>query len=283
MAMHHSGGSEGAVSKKLDVDQHTVSQQTLTVNGVRLCYWRKGNGPHAILCIPGAIASCEWAFASQLEHFGRKDSGYTIVAYDPRGYGHSRPPEREFCLQEEHHLKRDANDAYHLMKSLGFLEFSVLGWCDGGVSAICLAAQFPTAIRKLVVWGSRAYITEYDLKVSEELEDLQRWAPQALEANISVYGLPGLSKIWHKFVDSLRTFRNLKTDGDVCTNELSKVKCSTLIVHGDRDVLCPQSHAEYMKDRIEGSQLHILAGGKHGLHMYPTNGFNAVVEEFLSQ
>ena len=159
MATHHSSGAEGAVSEKLDVDQHNVSQQTLTVNGVQLCYWRKGNGPHAILCIPGALAPCGWAFASQLEHFGREDSGYTIVAYDPRGYGHSRPPEREFCLEEEHHLKKDANDAYHLMKSLAFLQFSVLGWCDGGVSAIFLAAQFPTAIRKLVVWGSRAYIT----------------------------------------------------------------------------------------------------------------------------
>lgn len=283
MATHDSSVSEGAVSEKSDVDHDTKSQQTVTVNGVQLCYWRKGNGPHAILCIPGAIASCRWAFSSQLEHFGRKDSGYTIVAYDPRGYGQSRPPEREFCLQEEHHLKRDASDAYHLMKSLGLSEFSVLGWCDGGVSGIYLAVQFPTAIRKLVLWGSRAYITEHDLKISEELEDLQRWAPRALEANISVYGFPGVSQIWHRFVNSLREFRNLKTDGDVCTDELSKVKCPTLIVHGEKDVLCPQSHAEYMNDHIVGSQLHILPDGKHGLHMYPTNGFNTVVEEFLSQ
>ena len=253
------------------------------MNGVQLCYWQKGNGPHVILCIPGAVASCRWAFASQLEHFGREGSGYTIVAYDPRGYGKSRPPERNFCLQEEHHLKRDANDAYHLMKSLGFLQFSILGWCDGGVSAICIAAQFPTAIRKLVVWGSRTYITEHDLKVSKELEDLQRWAPQILEACISVYGLPELSQIWQRFINSLRAFRNLKTDGDVCTNELNKVKCPTLIVHGDRDILCPQSHAEYMKNHIDGSQLHILSDGKHHMHMYPTNGFNAAVEEFLSQ
>lgn len=271
------------VSEKSDVDLHTVSQQTLTVNGVQLGYWKKGNGPHAILCIPGALAPSRWAFSSQLEHFGREDSGYTIVAYDPRGYGHSRPPERKFCLQEEHHLKRDASDAYHLMKSLGFSEFSMLGWCDGGVSGICLAAQFPTAVRKLVVWGSRTYITDHDLKLTEKLEDFQRWAPQFFETYLSVYGLPQLSQIWQRFLNSLRTFRNLKTDGDVCTNELSKVKCPTLIVHGEKDVLCPQSHAEYMNDHIVESQLHILTDGKHDLHMYPINGFNTVVEEFLRQ
>ena len=54
------------VSEKSDVDLHTVSQQTLTVNGVQLGYWKKGNGPHAILCIPGALAPSRWAFSSQL-------------------------------------------------------------------------------------------------------------------------------------------------------------------------------------------------------------------------
>ena len=73
--------------------------------------------------------------------------GYTIVAYDPRGYGNSRPPDCEYQLVPEHHLKTDASDAYHLMTSLGYPQFSVLGWCGGGITAICLAAQFPDAIK----------------------------------------------------------------------------------------------------------------------------------------
>ena len=145
-------------------------------------------------------------FLPVIEHFGREDSGYTIVAYDPRGYGHSRPPERKFCLQEEHHLKKDANDAYHLMKSLGFSEFSVLGWCDGGVSGIYLAAQFPTAIRKLVVWGSRTYITEHDLKLTEKLEDFQRWAPQFFETIYPYMDYQSLVKSGRGFSTHLEHF-----------------------------------------------------------------------------
>ena len=252
------------------------------MNGGQLYYLQYGTGPHPILCIPGALAPCEWTFASQLEYFGREGSGYTIVAYDPRGYGNSRPPIREFKIQGEHHLKLDAKDGYHLMKTLGFSTFSVLGWCDGGVSVICLAAQFPAAVRKLVVWGSRTYLTEQDLKKSEEIEDVQRWAPHFHEGLIPVYGTPKLSQMWHEFTDSLRTLRALKADGDVCTEELTKVRCSTLILHGERDFFSPQSHAECMNDHIDESQLYTISDGKHDLHMHPTNEFNSVVDEYLN-
>lgn len=96
-------------SEKSEVGCHIISRHRIAVNGVQLYYLRSGTGPHPILCIPGALAPCEWAFASQLEYFGREGSGYTIVAYDPRGYAYSRPPDREFKLQgEEHHSKVDA-------------------------------------------------------------------------------------------------------------------------------------------------------------------------------
>lgn len=36
-----------------------------------------------------------------------------MVAWDPRGYGHSRPPDRDFPLD---FFERDAKDAVDLMK-----------------------------------------------------------------------------------------------------------------------------------------------------------------------
>lgn len=36
-----------------------------------------------------------------------------MVAWDPRGYGHSRPPDRDFPMD---FLERDAKDAVDLMK-----------------------------------------------------------------------------------------------------------------------------------------------------------------------
>ena len=75
-----------------------------------------------------------------MEHFGREGSG---VGMDPLGYGASRPPEREFLVESDQFLKIDALDGHALMQALSFKKFSVLGWNDGGVSAIILAAHFP--------------------------------------------------------------------------------------------------------------------------------------------
>jgi len=257
----------------------TVQQKCL-VNGVELHFTQSGRGPHPILCIPGAMAPSHWAFASQLEYFGGEGRGYTIVAYDPRGYGNSRPPDREYQLVPEHHMKTDASDAYHLMKSLGYPQFSVLGWCGGGVTAICLAAQFPDAIKKLVIWGSRTYLTKDDVKRSEELEDLKNWNPRFREAFEAIYGVPNLALLWQKFTDSVRAMY-AKTGGDVCTEEMTKVSCPTLILHGGRDKFSPLSHAEYMKYHIVDSQLHIFADGRHNLQI--CLGFNSVVDNFLKE
>ena len=50
-------------------------------------------------------------FAPQLQNLNKKR--FTVVAWDPRGYGQSRPPDRDFPLD---FFERDAKDAVDLMK-----------------------------------------------------------------------------------------------------------------------------------------------------------------------
>jgi valacyclovir hydrolase len=44
-------------------------------------------------------------------------------------------------------------------------KYSVLGWSDGGITALILAATFPDSIKKLVVWGANAFIHEKDCAI----------------------------------------------------------------------------------------------------------------------
>ena len=50
-------------------------------------------------------------FKLQLEHFDKES--FTLVAWDPRGYGKSIPPSRDWPDQ---FFRRDANDAVKLME-----------------------------------------------------------------------------------------------------------------------------------------------------------------------
>lgn len=57
------------------------------------------------------LGSGETDFGPQIKNLNKKL--FTVVAWDPRGYGHSRPPDRDFPVD---FFERDAKDAIDLMK-----------------------------------------------------------------------------------------------------------------------------------------------------------------------
>ncbi len=46
----------------------------------------------------------------------------------------------------------------------------------------------------------------------------------------------------------------LARGGDICRNQLGKIKCPTLILHGVKDPLVDISHMEYIHERIVNSE-----------------------------
>lgn len=82
-------------------------------------------------------------------------NGLTLIAWDPPGYGKSIPPMRKFSFD---FLQRDADYAHDLMNALGYKTFSMIGWCNGGITACFLAAMYPDSVRRLILIGTNAYI-----------------------------------------------------------------------------------------------------------------------------
>ena len=259
----------------------TTGKKTVNALGDQVYYEQQGSGKHAILCLAGALGVTSH-FSSQLEYFGRADSPYTIVAYDPMGYGSSRPPERNYVIKPELPYERDASDGYVLMNSLSLPKCSVLGWCSGGFAGVFFAVRYPEAVKKLVIWGSKAYYTEEDLMIYERIRDISTWGAQIRQSMEKIYGETDLPKKWASCIDCIGTIYKDR-NGDVCQEELSKIKCPTLIIHGAKDSMCPPSHAEYLHRNIAGSKLVIMPEGKHNLHLKFPLEFNKMVEEFLAE
>ena len=253
----------------------------IEVNGAQIYYERRGAGAHSILCMPGALGSTGTDFPPQMEHFGRR-SGFTIVGYDPRGYGKSRPPARQFSIDPLVY-ETDADDAVGVMRGLGFDHFSLLGWSDGGVSAIIAAAKYPKHVRKLVVWGANAYVSEEDVRLVEPTRDLSNWSDRMKGQMEAVYGAE-FPQLWFDWMDC---FFGVRSDperkGDFCQQEVKRVSCPSLVVHGMKDVLCPMFHAEYLVKELRNSRYVSFPDGKHNLHLKYAKEFNKLVEEFLNE
>lgn len=53
------------------------------------------------------------------------------------------------------------------MNTLGYSNFSLIGWSDGGITGLILAAKNPQSVRKMVVFGANSYILPQEAKIYE--------------------------------------------------------------------------------------------------------------------
>ncbi|XP_077789438.1 serine hydrolase BPHL isoform X2 [Podarcis muralis] len=179
----------------------SVTSAKVEVNGVRLHYQQTGSGSHAVLLLPGMLGSGQTDFGPQLKSMNKQQ--FTLVAWDPRGYGKSIPPLRDFPAD---FFERDAKDAVDLMQALKFKKFSLLGWSDGGITALIAAAKNPNLIHKMVVWGANASVSEEDVKLYNAIRDVSKWSERARQPMEEMYGHDYFSKTCAAWVDGISQF-----------------------------------------------------------------------------
>ncbi|NXC96849.1 BPHL hydrolase, partial [Certhia familiaris] len=253
----------------------SVTSAKIQVNGVHLHYQQTGEGSHAVLLLPGMLGSGQTDFGPQLKSMNKQL--FTVVAWDPRGYGKSIPPSRDFPPD---FFERDAKDAVDLMQALKFKKFSLLGWSDGGITALIAAARYPNLIHKLVVWGANASVTQEDVRIYNGIRDVSKWSEKVKKPLEELYGHKYFAETCEAWVDGISRFAE-NSDGNICQQLLPDIKCPTFIIHGEKDPLVPQAHAEYIHKHIKGSRLLLMPEGKHNLHLRFAKDFNKEVENFL--
>lgn len=245
------------------------------VNGVDIAYERVGVGPRPILLLPGALGCSATDFAPQIKGLCRDK--FTTISWDPRGYGQSIPPERDYPAD---FFYRDANDAVQLMKNLGFSKFSLLGWSDGANTACIIAGEYPDVVDSLVIWGGNAYVTKEELSTYESIRDISTWSERMKKPMVEIYGEEYFRKTWSAWVDAFMAIYENR-GGNVCMDEVKKISAPCLIIHGVKDPMVPMFHPEYFHKNIKNSIVDYWDDGKHNLHLRFAERFNAKVEQFL--
>lgn len=106
-------------------------------------------------------------FAAQFAALG---DSYAFVGVDPRGYGLSRPPRRDFPAK---YFERDADDVVRVLDQLGYdqvcvcvcgrcvlvqyvglltwQQVALLGWSAGANTSAVLAGKYPDRVSRLVL------------------------------------------------------------------------------------------------------------------------------------
>ncbi|XP_035440548.2 valacyclovir hydrolase [Spodoptera frugiperda] len=238
-------------------------------------YVKVGNGAHHALFLPGALGTIWTEGKPQIEGFNRDK--FTLVVWDPPGYGKSRPPEKVFSTD---FYERDADAAYEFMKALKIPKYSLLGFSDGGVTSLIHAAKYPDAVNKLVVWGANSFVLPNEVEMYKKIRDINSWSKRMREPLIEIYGEELFAKYWAEWVDGMEALYKTK-DGNICAEMLKNIKCPTFILYGQKDPLVDSVHASHLHTHIDGSRIHLYPEGKHHVHLKYAEDFNQRVQEFL--
>ncbi|XP_046917312.2 serine hydrolase BPHL [Dermatophagoides farinae] len=240
------------------------------IDGHKIHYESAGQGEHVLLLMPGALGTGRNDFLPQLT--GLDGSKFKIIAWDPPGYGQSRPPERDF----EDFYRRDAIMAAKLMKKLNHESYSILGWSDGGITGIILAAANPYNVQKLIIWGANAYVCEEDRELLRKVRDARNgWSERMRRPMIEIYGDEHFYQLWDRFISHMLTL------SDICKMDLKRIECPVLILHGDQDPMLAREHPLYLVNNIPNATLFRFAKGKHNIHQRYAEEFNELCEDFL--
>ncbi len=251
-----------------------IAKTPQSADAVTLHYERQGNGI-PLLLIPGALGTGRSDFPDQIGWFAER--GFDVIAPDPRGYGRSRPPQRDYPLDFYH---RDAADMFALMDALGHSRFSIIGWSDGANIGAIMAAKRPERVARLIVFGGQSFLTPEDIATFKAIRRIEDWAPKPAATMRAIYGAE-LDGLWDRYVAGQELL--FEMGGDLYGLLLGKVRCPVLVLHGAKDPLVPVFQAEAIARGIPGAELRVFPAGRHNIHMRQAEDFNRLALAFLTE
>lgn len=243
------------------------------VNGINMYYEMEGEG-FPLLALPGMGSSLEiWS----PEYRNPLQAKYRLLLMDYRGIGRSDAPDIEYSVPML------ARDIAELMTAVGIDRANIMGLSLGGMIAQELALTWPEKVEKLVLCathcGTKHYIRlpEPKTKNKQEVEDVYADSivagmyprefiennPAKIEDIIkreTIFPLP--PEIFERHYQAARSFDSY--------DRLEQLKCPTLILTGDQDLMVNPENSKMLAQFIPQSKLEIIPGGGHGfLEQYP--------------
>ncbi|MRR52980.1 MAG: alpha/beta hydrolase [Deltaproteobacteria bacterium] len=264
-----------------------------TSDQVKLYYEEVGAGKPLLFVHGWSLSSQIWS--RQKEYFA---SRYRCIVFDLRGHGRSQPSCSGYGIEAL------AADVTLLFDHLELAAVTLFGWSLGSLVALAAYPAVRDRLTSLVlVSGTAKYCSAADYphglppKEPRSLSLLLRRNPRkALDGFLqrmffseeqSERGFKELAReVLPKLPVSAETvlvpvLQTLET-ADM-RSVLATITEPALLVHGDRDVICPADASRFMAGQISGAHCTILAGAGHAPMYSRPREFNSVIDEFLEK
>lgn len=244
-----------------------MSGDYVSVDGLETYYAVHGNGEPLIL-MHGGFCTIE-TFAQQTPEFAKS---YRVHLPERRGHGRTADA-------GEMGYDAMAQDTAGFMEALGIESAYVVGYSDGGNTALVMALRYPELLRKLVVIGANFHYTGMAPVALEAMEkatpeNFYPWLVKAYKEN-SPDGPEHFPIVFEKIM------RMWREEPALTAGDLARIQAPTLVLSGDRDWVAME-HTVQMYESIPNAQLCVVPGATHGAPFEKAALVNQIVLEFLA-
>lgn len=263
----------GPLNERLDMFDH-ISGEHFHIDGAKIYAELKGDPSlEPLLFLHGGFGNIE-DFNPVIPLLRNK---YRLIGIDSRGQGKST------LGNEKLSYERIQRDVEAVLRELGVESPAVIGFSDGGIVAYRLACLSSLKIGKLITMGSRWHF-DYVQDTRDLLEGTtaERWKarfPDTVEKYNALNPEPDFERLAGSIVPMW-----LDGSGSGYPNEkVKEIKCSALIMRGDRDHLFSRSGAFRASELIAGSDLANIPFAGHVAFMDQTEAVMKFVNDFLER
>jgi len=220
-------------------------------------YIEKGQG-EALILLHGNGENSDY-FAGQIDAFARH---YHVYALDTRGHGKTPRGDAPFTIRQF------ADDLLGFMDAHGIAKAHILGFSDGGNTALIFALKYPERVDRLILNGANLDAKGVKPSVQLPIELGYRFAKM----------FAGKSAEARQHAELLGLMVN---DPNVRPEELSRIQARTLVIAGTRDMI-KEAHTRLIAASIPDAQL-VFIKGDHFIANKCPEAFNEAVLAFLRE
>jgi pimeloyl-ACP methyl ester carboxylesterase len=247
-----------------------------TGDGVNVAYQVFGEGAVDLVFVWGWVSNLDliWDEPRSARFLHRLGSFCRVISFDKRGTGLSDP----VAVDNPPHVETRLDDLLAVVDAAGCQRAAVLGFSEGGATAVMFAAAHPDRVSSLVLYGAFprvAWAEDYPWGETRE-QSLRRWVTPLMSGE-----LPPPEELFPDGAQDPATRRwmrryllnsaspamalallRMNSRLDV-RDILPAVRVPTLLLHRTGDVAVPVEHARYMAERIHGATLVEYPGIDH--------------------
>ena len=256
----------------------TQTSDHVTVGAMQVAYTESGKGEPLILVHGGESDRSQ--FTALRPFLGE---GIRAISYDQRDTGDTVNNDDPYTMETF------ADECIGLMDALGIDKAHIMGISFGGTITMQVGLKYPERVQSLIIGaaphtmhGPRTPFAEKIMQMSkEERESMMLDAVISPEGQQDEYLMTMTKKAIRGRTTEPGTRRMAAVMEHDVTDRLGEITPPTLLIYGSDDPLAVPSIGEYIHEQVEGSELAIVEGARHGLSFEYREQTAALVRDFV--